>query len=202
MRRLRFAAVAFFCLALPSVVLGQGLAGPAEGKARVYVFHFPDVNPAYRGDIQPVFGPAQLFNGHSYVGFVDPGQCYGFDLDPGTHVLWSKYASQKWFLRAEVEAGRTYYVHLLLIPPKWVGPPRPSLINAGADNKRRKRTLKQINKRLAKHAFFVWEPATAEHLEAMQEKLGPMIEQVMATWDETWANESRWDVLHEADYVK
>ena len=153
MRRFRFAALVILCLALPSVVPGQELAGPAEGKARVYVFHFLGSSDGwYR---------AQLFDGHSYVGFVDSSQYYGFDLDPGKHLLWSKTANQKWFLRAKVKAGRTYYVHLRMIQAKWVGPLRPSLINAGADDWQGKKTLKKINKRLAEDAFVVQEPATA-----------------------------------------
>ena len=189
------------------------ITGPVEGKARVYVFHFGQ-RPYYAGPTGKEHFEAQLFDGHSYVGSVEPGRYYGFDLDPGTHLLWSKTAREQWFLRATVETGRTYYVHLLLLRPLGmdtpVGPPRPSLINAGADHKRGKKSLKKIKKLLAIDPLYVYtgelcvfqEPATAEHLEAMQEKLGPMIEKVMATWDETWTNEPRWDVLHESDYVK
>ena len=156
MRRLRFAVLAFFCLALPSVVPGQELDGPAEGKARVYVFQIPPPpNPAR--DPYPVF-TAQLFDGHSYVGFVGPSQYYGFDIDPGTHVLWAKtiptdrwQGAQKWFLRAKVKAGRTYYVHLLVT----YGMARPTLISAGPTTTRGEKTLKKINKRLAKHPFDV-----------------------------------------------
>jgi hypothetical protein len=200
MRRLRVAALVLFCLGLPSVVPGQELAGPAEGKARVYVFQFA----ALWAPRHAPFLKAQLFDGHSYVGFVEPEQYYGFDLDPGTHVLWSKYANQKWFLRAEVEAGRTYYVHLLMIQPRMFSAAAlsPSLINVGRHDTRGTKTMKKINKRVAKHGFVVQEPETAEHLEAMQEALGPMIEEVMATWDEVWAKEHyRWDVLHKSDYV-
>ena len=157
----------------------------------------------------------QLFDGHSYVGIVDHSQYYGFDLDPGPHLLWSKLGYQKWFLRAEVQAGRTYYVHLRVKvggPGGLHGPAglRPTLINAGADDKRGKKSLKKINKVVAVdhlylntgEACVLQEPATAEHIEAMQEELGPMIEEVMAEWDEVWTNESRWGVLHESDYVK
>ena len=207
MRRLWFAVLVFFCLALPSVAPGRELAGPAEGKARVYVFYFEwPVFNSWIGDP----GTTQLFDGHSYVGSVDESQCYGFDLDPGTHLLWSKIKNNhKWFLRAEVKAGRTYYVQLRMKSPV-VGNPSPILTNAGADDKPGKKSLKKINKRLAIEpvrdihdlAFAVKEPATAEHIEAMQEELGPMIEEVMATWDESWSTLKKWDVIHESDYVK
>ena len=155
----------------------------------------------------------QLFDGHSYVGVVAYKQYYGFDLDPGTHLLWSTSAppSRKpywWlapdcFLRAGVKAGKTYYVHLRFrirsaIAP-FGGETGPELDSAGPKTTTGKTSLKKINKRLTKDWFVFEDPATAEHIETMQEELGPMIEKVMAEWDRRSGH--AW-VLHEADYVK
>jgi hypothetical protein len=181
-------------LALSSVSICQELPGPAEGKARVYFFHF----------LAPMMGrhPVELFDGNSYLGHLDSSYCRGVDLDPGEHLLWARSANQNWFLRSELEAGRTYYVHMRMIPPKFVGPLRPSLVPGSSKDKKTKKTLKKIEDRLAKGAFAVHDPPTAANLEQRGDALKSVIEETMARWDSEWSKGGPWLSLGKGDYVR
>ncbi len=180
-------------LLFSSFVPAQELEGPPEGKARVYFFHF-------KGGLVGR-NPAQIFADRSYMGFIESSHCYGVDLAEGEHLLWARSANQNWFLRAELEAGRTYYVHLKMSPPKFVGPLRPKLYPAARTGKG-KGTLKDIKKRLEKGSFAVHDRPPAERVEQRQLDLEPMIEEVMKRWEESWSKEDNWPTLKREDYVE
>lgn len=181
------------CLALPSITRAQELEGPAEGFARVYFFHF----------LAPMTGryPAELYADRSYIGFVDSSHTYGFDFAPGEHLLWSKSANYKWFLRANLEAGKTYYVHLRMAPGAWAPGFRPQLHPAARNTRKQKKILKKIESRLTKNKFTVMPNFGTEELAKKTTERQQMIDEVMATWDSDWSDDKKWQTLAKDDYV-
>jgi hypothetical protein len=193
-RSLPWVLTAFAILLAPVEALSQSLEGPAEGSARVYFFRF--LGPASPERAAPV----ELFDGHSYLGSIRSSHYYGVDLEPGKHLLWSKVANQKWFLHADLEADRVYYVHLHLIPPTWAGPSRPALSPACSRGKGKK-TLKRITQRLQNEKFSKQDALPPEDLARREADLKPVIEEIMGIWESDWSKEKRWESLLKSDYV-
>jgi len=194
MRRSALLIVASLCLAAWSLGMSQELPGPPENKARVYFFHF----------LAPAAGrtPVQVYEGRNYLGLLESSHCYGVDLEPGEHLLWTRSANQSWFLRADVAAGRTYYVHLRMISPKFAGPLRPSLRSACRKDRQSRKTLKKIEERLAKGSFELQGPFLPERVEDREADMQGVIDTVMAKWDSVWSKQDNWDSLGKDDYVE
>jgi hypothetical protein len=209
MKRLLVLSVAFLVLTVPSVVLCQELQEPEAGKARVYFFYyFRNMQP--RKPSLRFNETVQLFSGRSYLGSVNLNQCYGVDLDPSETLIWAMSANQKWFVRADLEADRTYYLRIRMLMPKaagivtpyWAGPARPSLHPASTKTGEGKDILKQINKRLDRQRFIIRQPITADIREQRQKELDPVITEVLAEWDSDWSKYTKWKSLNKDDYAK
>lgn len=181
------------CVLLSPISHAQQLDGPADGFARVYFFHF----------LAPMTGrfAAELYADRSFIGYVDSSHTYGFDLAPGEHVLWSKAANQKWFLKANLDAGKTYYVHVKMQVGTWNPKFSARLHPASTSTKKRQKILKKIKSRLAKNKFTVMPALETRELAEKTIANEQTIDAVLAQWESEWSVENRWMTLSSEDAV-
>lgn len=156
----------------------QQLEGPAEGKARVYLFNFGAL----------IKTPAHVFVGNAYKGTVDGSRYIGFDVDPGKQLIWTFSAAKRWFSDAELEAGKTYYLHILMTPGKFNPVPAPVLYNACKNNKKGKKTYKSITKKLAANKFSPLDPSLQETNRDFSEITTVALEK----WESEWKTDKQW----------
>lgn len=168
---------------LSAATTAQEISGPAEGMAKVYVF-------AFGGDLAGR-GSTQIFVDEEYVGSLNSSFYYGFDVEPGEHVIWSRYASKKWFLKADVAAGKTYYIQLQskgAAMRRFNPVPSPVLLNACPNSKKGKRIYAAIEKKLSNSKFTL----------AADNTPGAIAE-IWSQWESDWSGDKKWAVIGQGD---
>lgn len=177
-------------LVFTTTAFSQELEKPVEGKAKVYVF-------SYGGSI--IRTPVLLFLDKEVVGKLNTSMLLDIDLAPGEYVLWSKNANRKWFIKLNVVADKTYYVHLQATPPRFPGIDTPVLHNACPNHRKGKKRYKQIAKRLANDKFVIETVNTPEYLSAVRLEQEATIAEVWAMWENEWSANKKWQQISPED---
>ncbi len=185
-----------FLLLTSSASLAQEPAAPPEGKARVYFFHF-------MGSMMGGQGAVNLFADDRFIGSVSASHYYGYDLEPGEHLLWAKYGNKKWFARAKLEAGGKYYIHVRPTTPKWnMNPvPAPVLRKACPNDKQGKKSYNWLTPRLKKNKFTEAETPSQEMLDQRTKDLADDIASILAQWESEWSKADKWVVINPEDAI-
>jgi hypothetical protein len=184
--------------AIPPDATAQELLSPEEGKAKVYFFSFG-------GDVAGR-GNTRLFIDKEYIGSMGSTYYYGVDVEPGEHVIWATYAIKKWFLRANLAAGKTYYIKLQSQGAKrrvrrYNPIPSPVLLNACPNNnsKEGKKLYADLEKWLSANKFILADYNTPEIIANTNEELADEIAEIWTKWESEWSADARWDVIDEED---
>lgn len=184
----KLATLFLLTLLITISVQAEDLEAPAEGKARIYFFN-------YGGTLIGRY-PISVFKDKEYLGNVRSSAYYPIDVDPGNCVLWAKTANKKWFMKADVEAGKTYFIHIQTIPGKGFNPvPSPMLHNASQNFKKGKKSYKGIMKRLAKGKFTLENENTAERIAENGATLQGDIQEVWQMWESKWSKAKKWNKI-------
>lgn len=77
-----------------------------KGKARV-VFMRP-------GSYSTGFEDVGIYDGDASIGVLPPNTFFIYDAEPGKHIFGAYWMVKMDFLKADIEAGKTYYVQAIL----------------------------------------------------------------------------------------
>lgn len=124
--------------ATTSVVCGQGLRRPAEGKSMVYITRTSSV--AF------LIG-FQIFDSKKYLGTLNAGKYIVYECDPGKHIFIAKSENAD-FIDAELEAGRIYIIDA--VPQMGIMVAQVDLVPLDKNSKRYEKSKKSIFKLIGK----------------------------------------------------
>lgn len=174
-----------------SIAYSQELEKPMAGSTKVYVFNFA-------GSL--IRTPVALFLDQKYIGKIDGSNVFGLDLAPGEYILWARNLNLNWFIKLNVAADKTYYVHLQPAPDNPFNPiDAPILHNACPNHRKGKKRYKMIQKRLKKGSFTIQSGNTAETIAQGNSEKKVDIAEAWTEWQNELSGNRKWQQINPED---